>query len=142
MRYINDTQTSAEAVANADVSKRDHFVFGAGRRACQGMHIADRSMFFAMSRLLWAFDFRRAIDHVTRQEIIPDDSELTEGIFATPKPFPASIVPRSAHKAARVKEVWTEMLELLDEDLQWKVVPEGIIWRDYEPAEYQAVAGS
>lgn len=141
MRYIDDSQTSAEAVANGDVSKRDHFVFGAGRRACQGMHIADRSMFFAMSRLLWGFDFKRAIDPVTGQEIIPDDRELTEGIFAIPKPFPADIVPRSAHKAARLREVWAEMLELLDEDLQWKVVPEGIIWRDYEPAEFRAAAG-
>lgn len=141
MRYIDDAQTSAEAVASADVSKRDHFVFGAGRRACQGIHIADRSMFFAVSRLLWAFDFRRAIDPVTKHEIIPDDRELTEGIFVIPKPFPARIVPRSAHKAARVRQVWAETLGLLDEDLQWKVVPEGIIWRDYEPAEFRAAAG-
>lgn len=136
MRYIHDTQTSAEAVANADVSKRDHFVFGAGRRACQGMHIADRSMFLAMSRLLWAFDFKRAIDPATKQEIIPDDRELTEGIFAIPKPFPAEIVPRNSHMETRVRELWAEMLDLVDENLQWKVVPEGIIWRDYEPAEF------
>lgn len=36
-RYEGDKQTSAEAAMNSDPSQRDHFVFGAGRRVCQGM---------------------------------------------------------------------------------------------------------
>ncbi|RYP04548.1 hypothetical protein DL765_010156 [Monosporascus sp. GIB2] len=132
-RWAHDSQTSAEAANNPDATKRDHFVFGAGRRLCQGMHIADRSLFLAISRLLWAFDFRRPVDESTGQEIVPDMEELTEGFFMVPKPFRAHIVPRSEYKAQRVREEWSKMTELLDSELQWKSVPEGVIWRDYEP---------
>ncbi|RYP69934.1 hypothetical protein DL771_005794 [Monosporascus sp. 5C6A] len=139
-RWAHDSQTSAEAANNPDATKRDHFVFGAGRRLCQGMHIADRSLFLAISRLLWAFDFRRPVDETTGQEIVPDMEELTEGFFMAPKPFRAHIVPRSEYKAQRIREEWSKMTELLDSELQWKDVPEGVIWRDYEPIGTQKVA--
>lgn len=128
-------QNSAEAATNPDVSKRDHFVFGAGRRICQGIHIADRSLFLAISRLLWAFDFNRAFDKETKEEIIPDMSNLSDGLFVLPNPFKANIVPRDAGKAQRVKEEWAPMSELLDEEMQWKTVPEALIWKDYGPSE-------
>ncbi|KAK8862915.1 cytochrome P450 [Apiospora arundinis] len=133
-RWAHDQQTSAEAAKNTDATKRDHFVFGAGRRLCQGMHIADRSLFLAMSRLLWAFDFRRAVDESTGREIVPDMGDLTEGIFVLPRPFQARITPRSESRARRVREEWDKVAALLDEDMQWKTVPEGLVWRDYEPA--------
>ncbi|KAF2644245.1 cytochrome P450 [Massarina eburnea CBS 473.64] len=131
-RWANDSQNSAQAALNADPTKRDHFVFGAGRRMCQGMHIADRSLFLAMSRTLWAFEFKRAIDEKTGQEIIPDEDNVVDGLFMCPKPFPANIVPRSAAKVARVEEEVGEVMKLLDEYLQWKTVPDGLKWKDYE----------
>lgn len=131
MRFWGDTQNSADSANNPDVSKRDR----AGRRRCLGMHIVDRSMFLAISRLLCAFNFKRAIDPKTQQEIIPDMDEPIDGVFVLPKPFRANIVPRSAHKAGHVKKEWAGMLESLDEEMQWKTVPEGLIWRDYEPTE-------
>lgn len=132
-RYKDDRQTAAEAASNGDATKRDQFVFGAGRRLCQGMHIAERSLFLAISRLLWAFDFDKALDK-DGNEIVPDADDLTEGLFVLPKPFPARIVPRSAEKAERVIAEWKKMEVLLDEDLQWKVLPEGLIWKDYKHA--------
>lgn len=136
-RWAHDNQTSVEAANNPDASKRDHFLFGAGRRLCQGMHIADRSLFLAMSRLLWAFDFERAIDESTGKEIIPDMEKLVpdNGMFVQPEPFKADIKPRSVWKAKRVREEWSKMTELLDMDMQWKTVPEGLVWNDYEPIE-------
>ncbi|KAF5558957.1 cytochrome p450 [Fusarium mexicanum] len=80
MRYINDQQTSIEAANNPDPTKRDHFVFGAGRRRCQGMHIADRSLFLAISRLLWAFDFDRVVSPETGKAIILDAADITEAL--------------------------------------------------------------
>lgn len=130
-RYVNDKQTAAEAANNPDATKRDHFLFGAGRRLCQGMHIADRSLFLAISRMLWAFDFHPARDEHGKN-IVPDPNDLTEGLFVVPKPFPAKIVPRSREKAARLKAEWGKMEELLDPDLQWKVLPKGLIWKKYE----------
>ncbi|KAI1081433.1 cytochrome P450 [Whalleya microplaca] len=137
-RWKDDNQTSAEAANNPDATKRDHFLFGAGRRLCQGMHIADRSLFLAISRLLWAFDFRKAVDEATGEEIVPDMGDLTEGLLIQPKPFKADIVPRSAFKAERVREEWSKMTELLDDEMQWKNVPEGLIWKDFAFVETAA----
>ncbi|KAI1111636.1 cytochrome P450 [Nemania sp. NC0429] len=134
-RWAHDSQSSAAAAANRDVSKRDQFGFGAGRRLCQGMYIADRNLFLAISRLLWAFDFRRPIDASTGKEVIPDMEDLTEGLAVCPRPFDADIKPRSEAKAEAVKAEWQKMTELLDDELQWKAVPEGLVWKDYEPDE-------
>lgn len=43
-RFLGDNLWSAESATSPDVSKRDHFGFGAGRRICPGINIADRSM--------------------------------------------------------------------------------------------------
>jgi cytochrome P450 len=133
-RYANDHQIAAEAANNPDASKRDHFVFGAGRRLCQGMHIAERSLFLAMARMLWAFDFHVARD-AAGNEVMPDADNLTEGLLVAPKPFPARIVPRNGNKIAQVEAEWKKMEEVLDEDLQWQVLPAGLIWKDYKAAD-------
>jgi hypothetical protein len=130
MRYIDDHQTSIDASNNPDATKRDHFVFGAGRRKCQGMHIADRSIFLAIARLLWAFNFHRAVDGETGKEIIPDMDNFVDGMMMIPKPFAADIHPRSASKAEQVRWEWDRLLRMLDKDEQWREVPEGLIWKD------------
>ncbi|KFA67216.1 hypothetical protein S40285_06288 [Stachybotrys chlorohalonatus IBT 40285] len=139
LRYIDDHQTSIDAANNPDATKRDHFVFGAGRRRCQGMHIADRSVFLAISRLLWAFDFNRALDH-EGNEIIPDMNDMADGIMMLPKPFSADIRPRNGTKAESIKQEWGQMLQMLDEDQQWKKVPDGLIWKDEHLSEISADA--
>ena len=45
----NDDVSMAEMAAHPDPSKRDTVGFGAGRRICPGMHVADRSMFLSVS---------------------------------------------------------------------------------------------
>lgn len=102
---------------------------------CQGMHIADRSLFLAISRLFWTFDFKRAIDENSKQEIVPDMTDLSDGLFIMPNPFRPNIVPRDEGKAQCVRREWAKMQELLDEEMQWKVLPEGLIWNDYKPSE-------
>lgn len=124
-RYLGDEQTSYEAATNPDASKRDHFVFGAGRRMCQGMHIADRSMFFAISRMLWAFNFEKAMDAQGR-EITPDQEAFTEGFLVQPEPFPAKVTPRSEKHAEMVRTAWTEAQRLLDREKQWAKIPDSL----------------
>lgn len=131
-RYANDFLSSAEAVINADASKRDHFLFGGGRRVCQGIHIAERSLFLAISRLLWAFDFELAEDD-KGNKIRPDPDKLTEGFLVLPKKFPAKIVPRSEERANRVREEWAKIEDTLDENGQWKKIPEGMFFKEYIP---------
>lgn len=135
MRYWGDDQTSIDASNNPDPTKRDHFVFGAGRRKCQGMHIADRSLFLAVSRLLWAFQFKRAIDDSTGLEIVPDMEDLAEGVMMFPRPFKTDLRPRTAQRAECLRQEWKKMEELLDDEAQWKAVPEGLIWKDEQEIE-------
>ena len=137
-RYAHDNQTAVEAASNGNAAARDHFVFGPGRRLCRGMHIAERSLSLAMLRLLWAFGCQKARDD-NGNEITPNADDLTEGLFVLPKPFPARIVPRNGNKVARVRAEWTQMEDLLDDELQWKVLPEGLIWKEYELVTENAV---
>ncbi|KAH8588448.1 cytochrome P450 [Bisporella sp. PMI_857] len=52
-RYMHDKTTS---INSSDVSLRDHFTFGAGRRVCPGCNVAERSLAISIMRLLWSFD--------------------------------------------------------------------------------------
>jgi cytochrome P450 len=87
--------------------------FGAGRRSCQGLHIAERSLFLAMSRILWAFDIVQAKDEEGR-DIVPDPSKVTQGFVCMPEPYKATIRPRSAEKAALIRKYWEEAQADLD----------------------------
>ncbi|KAK3076953.1 hypothetical protein LTS18_011567, partial [Coniosporium uncinatum] len=123
-RFVDDYQSSADAAANPDVSKRDHFTFGAGRRICQGMHIADRSLFLGMARMLWAFDFKPEKDQ-HGNDVMPDTEELTQGFVCRNVDFKARITPRSEKRAEMVRREWKEVMEgCLDaESKQWRVSP-------------------
>ncbi|KAK3686112.1 cytochrome P450 [Podospora appendiculata] len=114
-RYASDFQSSSDAARAADVTQRDHFGFGTGRRICQGMHIADRSMFLAIARAPYG------------REITPDPDDLTSGLVVEPRPFPLKITPRSELRAALVRRAWKECQVSLDAGGQWREVPEGVV---------------
>ncbi|KAK7180398.1 hypothetical protein DPSP01_001825 [Paraphaeosphaeria sporulosa] len=131
-RYAHDTQSAFEAAHAADFAQRDHYTFGAGRRSCQGMHIAERSLFLAYARLLWAFDFTPTKDF-TGKPILPDADNLTDGVLVRPEEFPVQITPRSAEKAEAVRREWARVEGKLDEGGQWRRVPQGMFSKEYVP---------
>lgn len=57
-RFKGDLETAAVSAVSQDHMKRDHFHFGFGRRICPGIHVAEASLFIAISRLLWAYDIK------------------------------------------------------------------------------------
>jgi cytochrome P450 len=124
-RYANDFQTFGEAAANPDASKRDQFTFGAGRRICPGMHVAERSLFLAISRILWAFEIKPKKD-ANGHPILPDPEKYTQGFVCMPEPFVADITPISVERAAIVEREWEEGKKLLGDEMQWKNIPEGM----------------
>ncbi|KAF1951982.1 cytochrome P450 [Byssothecium circinans] len=128
-RYTNDTQTAYEAAVNPDSSKRDHFIFGAGRRICAGLHIAERTMFLSISRLLWAFNFELPEGETTESE------DLTEGLLVHPRHVPVRITVRSEERTQAVRREWEAVRGKLDESGQWKSVPEGMFARKVGLAE-------
>lgn len=86
---------------SADAWERDHFSYGAGRRACPGVHVAERSLFINVSRVLWGFNINKKKGkdgkevHVTAQ--------MEPGFFSVPQPFECDIRPRS-EKHARIMQ--------------------------------------
>ncbi|OJJ54811.1 hypothetical protein ASPSYDRAFT_210517 [Aspergillus sydowii CBS 593.65] len=123
-RFKDDRQSLGDAAANPDGTKRDAFTFGAGRRICPGIHVAERSLFLGISRILWSFDIRPAKD-AAGKDIIPDQERLTQGFVCMPEEFPASITPRSKERADRIRNEWEEaQKECLDpKTLQWLQSP-------------------
>lgn len=69
-----------------DISKRPHFTFGAGRRVCPGFYAAERGIFIAISRLLWAFQLSQMKD--ADGNLIPIEHDaFTSGLVVAPQPF-------------------------------------------------------
>ncbi|KAK5126661.1 hypothetical protein LTR85_009595 [Meristemomyces frigidus] len=54
--HFAGSTTLATELANGSWEKRDHYGYGTGRRFCPGAHLAERNLFLAMAKLLWAFE--------------------------------------------------------------------------------------
>ncbi|KAK7471927.1 hypothetical protein VKT23_000030 [Stygiomarasmius scandens] len=99
-RYLGDNLSCAESAKLANAMERDHWTFGAGRRICPGLPIAERELWLAVSRLLWAFNF----------EALPDEPislEEYDGLSGrTPIPFRLRFIPRVSqlHSILETKE--------------------------------------
>ena len=105
-RYLGYPERSAVYANGA--GERDHFTFGAGRRICPGVHLAENGLFLAVANLMWAFEFRRPIDEVTGRELeldISDDGFL-DGAIRIPKPYAVRIVPRNERRLRLVRAEW------------------------------------
>ncbi|KAF2819440.1 cytochrome P450 [Ophiobolus disseminans] len=87
-RYTSDPLLSSASVNSADPNARDHWMFGAGRRVCPGMLLAEREIFLVVSRLLWAFDMQEFEGRRT-------DLNRYDGLSArSPVPFVMRLTPR------------------------------------------------
>jgi len=125
-RYADDHQTAAESAQNADVAKRDNFTFGAGRRLCAGIHLAEQSIFLGIARILWTFDITPKVDPITSAPILPDPDRYTQAVVCMPEPFPATLTPRSPGRVEKVMAEWQEARKSLDDQKQWKTVGKGM----------------
>ncbi|KAG5729753.1 Cytochrome P450 2F2 [Termitomyces sp. T112] len=87
-RFLGDHLSCGESAKLANVMERDHWTFGAGRRICPGLPAAERELWLAISRLLWAFSFQSILDE-------PISLEEYEGLSGrTPLPFRLKLNPR------------------------------------------------
>lgn len=84
MRYIDFPLTAQEAARASDPELRDHYAYGAGRRICAGMYVAEPSIFLLAARFLWAFDVRRP-NNQSLEKGLPDTLNYS-GTFAHSRP--------------------------------------------------------
>ncbi|OJA10639.1 hypothetical protein AZE42_04536 [Rhizopogon vesiculosus] len=67
-------------------------VFGWGRRACVGRHLADAAVWIAITSFLATFSVHKALDE--HGEEIPVVPKFSSGIAIHPETFPCRIIPR------------------------------------------------
>jgi cytochrome P450 len=115
-RYVNHPRLASDYAGSPDFNNRDHYGYGAGRRICPGMHLAERTQWRAIAKILWAFDIELAVDPATGQKIVPDPEAFKEGIAHGPKPFKVVFKPRSQ---AHIDTIFREAEQSLDEVAKW-----------------------
>jgi len=108
-RFINHPLSAAAAAAHPDPLMRDHLTYGGGRRICAGIHVAERSLFLVLSRLLWGFNVTLAKDENGND--IPVDFTLKgvmPGATSVARPYKCSIKVRSAKHEKIFRDEWDE----------------------------------
>lgn len=55
-RFLEDELHANASAAHPDFRRRDHFHYGFGRRLCQGIFVAEASLWIVIARVLWAFE--------------------------------------------------------------------------------------
>lgn len=97
-RYRDQTQLASVYANSRDHLKRDHFGYGIGRRICPGIHLAERTLWLAMARVLWAFDIKPKVDASTGKPIPIDVDPVTgysDGFVNQCLPFEVDCTIRS-----------------------------------------------
>lgn len=101
--HFKGVTTLAPVLAAAvDENDRDHYGYGSGRRLCPGIHLAERNLFLAISKMLWGLKFSAPLDEAGKV-IEPDTDPRTgysEGFLVCAKPFKCRIEARSEAKKA------------------------------------------
>ncbi|KAK7696852.1 hypothetical protein SLS64_014137 [Diaporthe eres] len=82
--------------------------FGFGRRICMGEPIARGALFLMVSRLLWAFEFRRQLDEAG-SEIPVDTMDVADYFIVRPNPFPVSVICRHESVRKVLDDAWDEV---------------------------------
>ncbi|GKT46797.1 cytochrome P450 monooxygenase psoD [Colletotrichum spaethianum] len=84
--------------------------FGHGRRICQGINIAERSINLKIALLAWGCNISRARDE-KGQEIIPPLYDFVEGFNVQPKPFGFDLQPRSPARVELIERAYERALK-------------------------------
>lgn len=78
--------------------------FGFGRRACPGKQMAENSLYIAIARLIWGYNFHHAYENGLRVELDPWD--MKEGVVSPPATFSAVLSVRSSVHQRLIELEW------------------------------------
>ncbi|CBX95800.1 hypothetical protein IAQ61_004634 [Plenodomus lingam] len=93
-RFLGYTYGSGHYAAGP-AEARDHWAFGAGRRICSGVHLAENSMFIVLAKLLWAFDILPPLGEDGREvKVDTGDAAFDAGSTTMAKTYKVRWVPR------------------------------------------------
>lgn len=101
-RYLDRPLLAMSYAGSPDYQNRDHYSYGAGRRICVGIHLAERTQWRLIARILWAYDIKPEIDE-KGNELEVDTDAYDDGLLCCPKPFKVRFVPRSEKHVEVIK---------------------------------------
>jgi cytochrome P450 family 619 len=108
--YKGVTALASELAQSVNPDDRDHYGYGSGRRLCPGIHLAERNLFLAISKLLWAFEFAPGKDE-DGKVIVPDTDPTTgysEGFLVCAKPYALDVKVRSEKRRETILREFDE----------------------------------
>lgn len=114
-RYLNHPRLANDYAGSGDWGNRDHWGYGAGRRICPGIHLAERNMWRIIAKLIWAFKFSEPIDPETGEAVPLDTEDYTEGHLVAPNPFNVRIIPRNPEVVASIQSEREAAFEFLQQ---------------------------
>lgn len=89
--------------------------YGAGSRACEGAHLANRQLYVIFTRLILAFRIHEAADPKVRPVMDPIGcSAITTGMVTQPKPFKVRFVARDKDQLSHWIEDSVERTKAFD----------------------------
>ncbi|KAK1722091.1 cytochrome P450 [Colletotrichum lupini] len=112
-RYLKHPKLANDYAGSPEWENRDHYNYGAGRRICPGIHLAERNMWRIASKLLWAFEFAEPVEPVTGKVVLLDPHAYNPGILQAPLEFPVRITPRSQAHIETIRREFKEAETLL-----------------------------
>ncbi|KAF1344982.1 cytochrome P450 [Delphinella strobiligena] len=101
-RYLDKPLSAADYINSNDPYERDHFTYGAGRRVCPGVHVAERSLYINIVRTLWGFNISKS--KAADGSAIEPEMGMIRGFLSVPKPFECTVSPRSAQHVKVIRE--------------------------------------
>lgn len=110
-RYAAYPDLAPVYAASKDGASRDHLGYGASRRICPGIHLAERNLFIATAKLLWAFDFSQDAS------LISDASAETgssQGFMHRVKDYGCRVEVRAEGKRATIERERREAQDVFD----------------------------
>ncbi|TDZ38246.1 Cytochrome P450 monooxygenase yanC [Colletotrichum spinosum] len=109
-RYLPTADRLApELSASSKYEERDHYSYGAGRRMCVGIHLAERSQWRMIAQMLWAFNIEPEIGPDGKpMEVKTGNDVYEDGFLNGPKDYMVRIVPRSEKHAEVVRATFAE----------------------------------
>lgn len=115
-RFLHQAHMLApELSASPQYEERDHYSYGAGRRMCVGIHLAERSQWRMVAQMLWAFRIEPDIGSDGKPvEVRTGWDVYDEGFLHVPLEFKVRIVPRSDKHA----DVVTKSFKKTESDLK------------------------
>ncbi|SAL97641.1 hypothetical protein [Absidia glauca] len=93
-RFLANTRTMS-AAANGNISQRDHYNFGWGRRICPGIHLAEVEMFHVFARLFAKCVIAPPLGADGKERPIDINAAQNAGIVTLPAPYQVRFIPRT-----------------------------------------------